>query len=115
MLASVPDCLDHAVGVRKIVQFDKNNLPRPFFIHMIDPPHYPLPSTHELSRHASAHLMEEIVHLWELTIMTPYLNKDNKLQMKLKFEFWNQQVIEAGRKGKRDIFLLLLETCLYEP
>jgi len=43
--------------------------------------------------------MEEIVHMWELTIMMPHLDKDTKLQMKLKFEFWNQQVIEAGRKG----------------
>ena len=41
----------------------------------------------------------EIVHLWELTIMMPHLDKDTKLQMKLKFEFWNQQVIEAARKG----------------
>ena len=62
-----------------------------------------LPSTHILSRHASAHLMEEIVQLWELTIMTPYINKDTKLQMKLKFEFWNQQVVESGRKGWQKI------------
>ena len=66
-----------------------------------------LPSTHVLSRHASAHLMEEIVHLWELTIMTPYLNKDTKLQMKVKFEFWNQQVVESGRKGDSSIHVYI--------
>lgn len=73
-----------------------------------------LPSTHVLSRHASAHLMEEIVHLWELTIMTPYLNKDTKLQMKVKFEFWNQQVVESGRKGDSSIHVYIFIVFLAE-
>ena len=60
----------------------------------------PLHSSNDMSRHASAHLMEEIVLLWELTVMSPYISTKEKLDVKLKLETLDKQVIDAAKKGR---------------
>ena len=53
----------------------------------------------DVSRHASSNLMEELVLLWELTMMNPYISEEEKGFMKLRLQEWNTQLLEAARKG----------------
>ena len=43
--------------------------------------------------------MDEIVHLWELIIMSPSLSAQEKVKIMLKLQTWNAQVKDAARKG----------------
>lgn len=56
-------------------------------------------SAHHICRYASAHLMEEIVLLWELTVMVPYLPAEEKLNMKYQLQVWNHQIETAAIKN----------------
>ncbi|XP_047136494.1 zinc finger SWIM domain-containing protein 8 isoform X1 [Hydra vulgaris] len=59
-----------------------------------------LHSKRDLARHSSAHLMDEIVKLWELIVMSPHLSAQEKANIMLKLQTWNDQVKDAARKGQ---------------
>lgn len=59
-------------------------------------------SAHHICRYASAHLMEEIVLLWELAVMVPYLPAEEKLNMKYQLQVWNHQIETAAIKNDRN-------------
>ena len=61
--------------------------------------HGTLHPNNDISRHASAHLMEEVVHLWELAVMMPYISFAEKSSLKSRFEAWDKQIIDAAKKG----------------
>ena len=43
--------------------------------------------------------MDEVVHLWQLAVMMPYLCPAEKEYLKNKFEVWNSQIVDAAKKG----------------
>ena len=43
--------------------------------------------------------MEEIVHLWQLAVMDPYISVEEKEEMRDQLEAWNKKVVMAAKKG----------------
>ena len=58
-----------------------------------------LHQNNDISKHASAHLMDEVVYVWQLAVMMPYLCPMEKESLKQRFEVWNSQIVEAAKKG----------------
>lgn len=43
--------------------------------------------------------MEEIVHLWQLAVIDPYIQVEEKEEMRNQLEMWNKKVVMAAKKG----------------